>query len=183
MPLNIVSRAIVVNRAGIHAAHLHRVISHQVSAQHLRSQQLQQAALLARLLPRCVVELAPAFLCALGLITEQSKVMISPERQRHILERRQVTSAIDADLAAHRIAEAFGSLKYRRATPRKKNLVELIGYVASADRYLLVAVKLVHAVVADCQQDQLWIQTAHPVGRKTLKRFLAQSAFIPLSAV
>jgi len=55
--------------------------------------------------------------------------------------------------------------------PRKNaRTFALVGYTPSADRHLVLVVKLVLAVNAKTKEDEWWVQTAHPLGTKNFRR-------------
>lgn len=109
---------------------------HYVRAVQLENWRRQQFLLL--LADRLVFTLSDAFTSKLGAATTARSVMISAERQRHILGRRAVVSELDADLAARRIHEALEDYKFLMP-PKKPNIYKLIGFASSADRLILVA--------------------------------------------
>ena len=140
-------------------------------AQHLENWRRNNQFLLL-LADRLVFTLSDKLVAALGAITAARAVMLSAERQRHILERRARVSQLDVDLAAHRIHEALedcGFLMPRRT----QDTYEVIGCASSADRRILVALKLVPAARSATKQDEWWVQTAHPFGEKRFRRYMA----------
>ena len=160
---------------------VHRVVSHQVSAQQLARYQLQRSVFQA-LQDRKIIELADNIRLAIGLATSAATVFLSAERHRHILERRQVSRQIDADIAANRIGEALSDIRFKRNQLRRSDVWDVIGYIASVQTHLLVALKLVPAVRSAKQSDELRIQTAYPIGKKRLRKWLATSDFIEIGA-
>jgi hypothetical protein len=163
------SRIVVVSRAAHHSAHLHRMISHQVAAQNQRNTRL----VLSALADRFICALDDTLVRSLGASSDARRVTLSAERFRHILEARQVAAQVDVDLAAHRIGEALAAVRFVRIPQRRPNIFELIGYVASADRLLLVALNLVPAARAKSGEDEWWVQTSHPLGRKRTRKLEA----------
>jgi hypothetical protein len=167
-------RVVVVSQAAHRAAHVRRVISHQIAAQ--SQQRLRNTrTLLLLLADRFICDLHDGLIRELGIVTDARRVMLSAERLRHILQRRQVVSQIDADLAAHRISEALAGARFVRVPQRRPDVFELIGQVASADRHLLVALKLVRSSRTKTGHDEWWIQTSHPVGREKLRKLEAST--------
>lgn len=122
---------------------------------------------------RLVSTLSDALVSKLGVTTTARAVMISAERRRHIFEGRAVVSELDADLAAHKIHEALEDCRYLKAQ-RKPSIYELIGFSSSADRFILVALKLVPATHSKTREDEWWVQTAHPFRKTTLGRVKAK---------
>lgn len=106
-------------------------------------------------------------------------VMISAERQRHILERRALVSQPDAELAAHRIHEALEAYEFLMPQ-RKHNTYEVIGYASSADRRILIALKLIPAAHSATKKDEWWVQTAYPFGKRTFRQHMASGRLRPL---
>ena len=164
-----------------HSAIIHRVISHQVAVQQVSRQRLQ-AAILQSLQDRKIIELADSFRMAIGLPTPTACVFLSAERHRHILERRRVSNQMHADVAANRIAEALSDVRLKRKVLRRPDVWEVIGFVESARMHLLVALKLVPAVRSAKEFDELWIQTAFPVGSKRLRKWIATKEFVGIDA-
>ena len=140
-------------------------------AQHLENWRRNNQFLLL-LADRLVFTLSDKLVAALGAITAARAVMLSAERQRHILERRALVSQPDADLAAHRIHEALEDCGFLMPQ-RTQDIYEVIGCASSADRRILVALKLVPAARSATKQDEWWVQTAHPFGEKRFRRYMA----------
>ncbi len=161
----------LLTQVAIRAAYQARVASHQIAAQvQLHNRARMSAALLA-LADRRVCDLSDALVLLFAVTTSSRSVTISVDQQRHILERRAVASTIDADLAAHRIAEALGCARYLKR-PRKAGLFEVIGDVPGSDRHLLVALKLVPSSNAKTGMDEWWIATAYPIGKSKLRQLV-----------
>ncbi len=55
-------------------------------------------------------------------------------------------------------------------------LARFIGFVPSANRHVLVALKLVSADTPNRAPTEWWIRTAYPYGRKRLKKKLASGS-------
>ena len=162
-----------------HSAHLHRMVSHQVAVQ---SQQRQQAARAAYLGVADIVVcmLSDPLVLQLGVSTSARSVVLSRVSQRHIMAQRSVAS--DAQLAADRVYEAFADLRFQRMPQRRADTFELVGYVRSAQRWLLVAVKLVPGARAKTGVDEWWISTAHPLGRKAFRRLQSSGRLASLGS-
>ena len=158
-------------QVAIRAAYQARALSHQVAAQlQLHNRARMSAALLA-LADRHVCELSEALVLAFAVTTASRSVTISARQQQHILERRAVASAPDANLAAHRIAEALRCPRYIKR-PRKAGLFEVIGEVSQSGRHLLVAIKLVPSSKATTGLDEWWVATAFPIGKRKLRQLV-----------
>jgi ABC-type sulfate transport system substrate-binding protein len=69
-------------------------------------------AVLLHLAYRYLANLPEYVIKVFGVQTEARQVTISASQQRHILQRRQVVSRIDADLCAYRLAEALQHLTH-----------------------------------------------------------------------
>ena len=142
---------------------------------YIRARQLEnwrQNQFLLLLADRFVFTLSDELVKRLGAITAARAVMISAERRRHILERRALVSQLDADVAAHRIHEALEDCGFLMPQ-RTQDIYEVIGCASSADRRILVALKLVPAARSATKQDEWWVQTAHPFGEKRFRRYMA----------
>lgn len=165
-----------------HSTIVYRVVSHQIAVQQASRQWLKAAAILLSLQDREIIELEADFRMAIGLVSTAATVFLSAERHRHILERRQVSSQIHADVAANRIAEALSDVRLKRKVQRRQDVWEVIGFVKSAQMHLLVAIKLVPAVRSEKRADELWIRTAHPVGSKRLRKWKATEEFVEMGS-
>jgi hypothetical protein len=159
-------------QAVYHAAQVHRMVSHQISAQQLRLRQSLRMRL--ALADRLIGELPKALISHIGAATSTRKVLISAERQAHVLQRRQLVSQIDADLAAGRLEEAVQGIRFIRWPPRKAGIYELVCEVESGHRRVLIAIKMVPAGQSRSGGDEWWIQTAHPLGRRKFRQLEAQ---------
>ena len=150
--------------------------AHQIAVQASNRRQRNVAVLLA-LAERVVCTLSDASACALGLETSAREVLIIAERQRHILRRRQLVSRADAaDLSARRMREALQNQQFVLTPQRRPDVYEVVCYVPSAKRRVLVAHKLVPAVRARKGVDEWWIQTAHPLGRRRFRQLEVRGA-------
>ncbi len=140
-------------------------------------QRQRNAAVLLALAERVVCTLSDASVCALGLETPAREVLISADRQRHILRRRQFVSRVDAaDLSVRRIREALQNQQFVLTPQRRPDVYEVVCYLPSAKRRVLVALKLVPAVRAKEGVDKWWVQTAHPLGRRRFRQLEVRGA-------
>ena len=105
-------------------------------------------AAILELADRCLGELPEPVLTALGLQTTARRVLISAAQQRHAILRRAVASKPDADLVALRLTEALSNVRYHLLPRKNARTFALVGYSPSADRHLVLVVKLVSAVSA-----------------------------------
>lgn len=128
------------------------------------SSHITRNAALLDLADRLVGEMSDALARRLGLSISTRQVLISAETQRHTIERRAVASQYDSELVASRIAEAFSTIRYHLVPQRDSRVFELLGYVSSVERWLLLALKVMPA------ENELWIRTAHPFGKKNFLR-------------
>jgi hypothetical protein len=103
-------------------------------------------AILLHLEDRYLADLPEYVIKVFGVQTEARQVTISSSQQRHILQRRQVVSRIDADLCAYRLAEALQHLTHWVQPQRDARVYEVVAAAPSAGRHLLIALKLVPAV-------------------------------------
>jgi hypothetical protein len=127
-------------------------------------------------------ELPHAVIEKLGLQTLVRRVLISAERQRHAINRRQVASKADADLVALRLTEAVANARYCLLSQRDARIFQIVGYVPSDDECLLLLLKLVPATDAKTKQDEWWVQTAYPFGAKRFIEANARGRLIELQA-
>jgi len=115
-------------------------------------------------MPEVVIE-------ALGLRTAARRVLISAEQQRHAIQQRQIArTKMDVDLVALRLTEAVANVRYQLLPQRDSRIFAIVGYVPSADRCLVLPIKLVSAVDAETDPDEWWLQTAIPFGAKTFRK-------------
>lgn len=131
-------------------------------------------AALLELADRYLGELPEVLIEVLGLKTVARRVLISAEQQRHAISRRQTSSQVDADLVATRLAEALANVRWQLLPQKDPRVFEVLGYVPSADRCLLLPLKLVAAADAETRQDEWWLQTAHPFGATNFRRAQAR---------
>jgi hypothetical protein len=102
-------------------------------------------AALLELADRYVGELSDAIAKCLNLPTSVRRVLISAESQRHAIARRAVSSKVDADLVAERIADAFSNVQYLLLPQQESHTYALVGHSKATDRWLLMPLKLVFA--------------------------------------
>lgn len=126
-------------------------------------------------MPEVVIEV-------LGLRTAARRVLISAERQRHAIHRRQIAAKTDADLVALRLTEALANVRYQLLPQQDSRIFAIVGYVPSADRCLVLPLKLVSKVDANTNQDEWWLQTAIPFGAKTFRKAKASDRLVELQA-
>lgn len=138
-------------------------------------------AALAPLHDRHVADVTSLLLASFGIASSARLVVLGIRVQRHILERRRLVAREDAKLAAHHISSALSDIRYRRVSPRP-GFTEVIGYVQSLDRYLLVVVKSIESTSTRSKLDELWIQTAYPVGTRRLRKGLAKRDFVAIES-
>ena len=165
--------ALLSRQSPIHIASRQHAAAHQAALRTTAHRRRNGAVLLA-LADRHVCRLSDRLFTALGGNTSARNIRLSAERQRHILNRRQVVSRDDADLAARRLTEALDDALYLVVPQRREAVFEVIGYVDSVDRHLLVALKLVPAVRSHRNRDEWWIQTSYPLGSKRLRQMKAR---------
>jgi hypothetical protein len=131
-------------------------------------------AALLELADRFVGTLSEEIAKSLGLESPARRVLITAKSQRHAIARRAVSSQKDAELVAHRIAEAFANVRYILLPQKDPRVFPLVGHAASSDRWLLIPLKFVPSQSPDVQSDELWIRTAHPFGREKMRKARAK---------
>ncbi len=72
-------------------------------------------------------------------------------------------------------------MSYIVTPQRKPNVFEVVGFVPSANRYLDIVIKLVAAPRAKTGQDEWWVQTAYPFGKRTLRQLGRAGRLSPVS--
>ncbi|MGC3981886.1 MAG: hypothetical protein QM808_11540 [Steroidobacteraceae bacterium] len=105
----------------------------------------------------------------LGIQTSARTLTMSAAAHHHAVARRQVSSQIDAELVASRISEAASNLQYQLLPQRVENVFELVGKVSSADKWLVLPIKLVRASGIS-KEDKWWVRTCYPYGRKNIAK-------------
>ena len=160
------------------SAMIHRVISHQVA---VHSQSMQRGARAAFLAVADIVvyEIGDALVHELGLSTNARRIVLSRGSQAHIRSQRQIASDGDAQLAADRLHEAFQDLRAVEADHPPFGC-KVIGRVGSQDRSLVIVLKAVPAHKAQSGQDELWVSTSYPLGRRRGKIDEAEGKWRPL---
>ena len=159
-----------------HSARVHRQISHQVA-----QQQNARRQLVGRLVDRVLCVLPDALVATLGIATAARNVMLGGTVHRHIIERRQLASGGDVDVAAHRIHEALADVRFLVLPRRRDDVFELVGWVPGAGRFVVVALKFVPRARARSGEDECWVCTAFPLGQAKLRRWEAAGRLRTLS--
>jgi hypothetical protein len=173
------SQSNLASQMAAHAAYAADSAAAQ-AAVHSTTHLYRNAALL-ELANRLVGYLSEELLLRLGIQSSTTKVLISAASQRHAVQRRKLARKEDADLVVHRVSEAFSNLRYRLALPQQKQgTFALLGYVESAKRWVLLALKFVPAQSAASQADELWISTAFPYGHKRFRVAIRQGRLVDL---
>ena len=113
---------------------------------------------------------------------QERHVVISAECQRHAIERRKIADEMDADLVAFRLTEALANVRYQLLPQKDSRIFEIISYVPSVDRCLVLLLKLVSAVDAGTKKDEWWMQTAFPFGAKKFRKAKARNHLVELQA-
>lgn len=168
------SSAFMANQAS-HAAH-HATV-HAAMQATLGS--ARNAAVL-ELADRYLGDLPEVVLAALQLQTTAHRVLISAQQQRHAIHRRQISAKEDAELVALRLTEALSNVRFHLLPQRDPRVFALVGFAPSADRCLLLPLKLVSAADAKTKEDEWWVQTAHPFGAKNFRKARASGKLIEL---
>lgn len=155
----------------VRAAYQAHVLSHQIAAQTQLYNRMRASAALLALADRYLCELSEVLAVALAVTTVARSIKISARQQQHILERRAVAAKVDADLAAYRIADALSNARYFKR-PSRVGRFEIIGEVPRTGRHLLVALKLVPSEGATSGEDEWWVVTAIPLGKRKLRQLI-----------
>lgn len=139
-------------------------------------------AAVLELADRYLGEISESVIEALQLQTKVRRVLISAEQQRHAINRRDITSKVDAELVALRLSEALANLRYHLLPQKNPRVFALVGFVPSADKCLVLALKLVSAADAKTKDDEWWIQTAHPLGVRKFRKATATGKLVELQS-
>ena len=158
----------------LHAQHRIHQDAYHYAVQSAQRQRRARAAIIA-LADRRIGALTEELIAALGVNTTARSVLISAERQRHILERRQLVSTFDADLALRRLQEALEQQRFL-----VKDTFKVVCWVSSVERYVLVALKFVPSARSKKGDDECWVQTAYPFGTKKFRRFMQSGKLRPV---
>ena len=157
----------------LHAQHRIHQDAHYIAVQIAAHR--KRGAIVAALADCRISALTEELIVALGVNTTARSVLISAERQRHILERRQLVSTFDADLALRRLQEALEQQRFL-----VKDTFKVVCWVSSVERDVLVALKFVPSAQSKKGDDEWWVQTAHPFGKRTFRRFKQSGKLRPL---
>ena len=160
--------AIVAAQASAHLSHGGAHAAVEASTHYFRN------AAVLELADRFMGDISDDFATLLKLNSTARRVMMSAASQRHAIERRAISSSLDAELVAAHIAAALANVRYIVQPRRDERVYELVGDIPPTDRRLLVALKLVTGATSASGTDELWIRTAHPLGMKNLRRRLAK---------
>lgn len=158
-----------------HAAH-HAMVH---AATQVTMGSARNAAVL-ELADRYLGEIPEAAAATLRLQTTARRVLISAQQQRHAIDRRAITHKLDAELVALRLAEALSNIRYHLLPQNDPRVFALVGFVHSADRCLVLPIKLVAAADAKTKEDEWWVQTAYPLGAKNFRKAMATGKLIEL---
>ena len=168
-----------MSQAVHHSAQVHRIVSHQIAAASAQRQRIAHAAFLA-IADIVVYMFSDDLVQQLGVYTSARAVILSRASQRHIVHRRGIAHSGDAQLAADRVHEAFADLRFQRMPQRRADTFELVGYVGSASRWLLVVLKLVPGVRAGSGKDEWWVSTAYPLGTRKFRQLQSSGNLAPI---
>jgi hypothetical protein len=123
----------------------------------------------------------PEVVClALELQTTARRVLIRAEQQRHAIDRRQIASNGDVELVALRLSEALSNLRFHLLPQKDPRVFALVGFAPSADRCLVLPIKLVRAADSETKEDEWWVQTAHPLGTKKFRQARGRGKLVEL---
>ena len=170
-------QAVFTAQQASHAAYdaaVHAVVQHMITSR-------RKAAVL-ELADRYLGDIPEVMVDVLRPPTAERHVVMSAERQRHVIERRTIADELDAELVAFRLTEALANVRYQLLPQRDPRIFEVISYVPSVDRCLVLPLKLVSAVDAGTKKDEWWLQTAFPIGAKKFRRAKAKNRLVELQA-
>ncbi len=159
----------LLTQVAVRTAYQAHVLSHEIAAQTQLHNRMRASAALLALAERYLCELSEVLAISLGVTTVARAIKISARQQQHILERRGVAAKVDADLAAYRIADALSNARYLKRSTKARRF-EIIGEVPETGRHLLVALKLVPSEGATSGEDEWWVVTAIPLGKRKLRQ-------------
>lgn len=145
------------------AAHAHQQAYAAVHAVIHATTHHRNAAVLD-LADRLVGHMSAKLLNSLRIQTTTTQVQISAASQKHAIQQRQIAGTVDVELVASRIVEAFQDVRYELLPRRQSHVPRLVGYVQSADRWLVLPIKFVQANRSASGIDEFWVSTAHPLG-------------------
>ncbi len=154
--------------------------AYHCAVQSAQRQRRARGAIIAALADRQIGALTEELIAALGVDTTARSVLISAERQRHILKRRQLVSTLDADLAARRLQEALEQPRFLVKDEGSDTTFKVICWVLSLERDVLVVLKFVPSAQSKKGDDEWWVQTAYPCGTKTFRRFKQSGKLRPV---
>lgn len=145
------------------------------------SAQVARNAATLELADRLVGQISEELLQCLKVTTMVRRVLISAESQRHAIAQRWISSKIDSELVAQRIAEAFANVRYLLLPQQQDQIFRLVGHVESADRWLVLPLKFISSQQARSHEDELWIRTAFPFSRKKMRQAQAKGLLLCLA--
>lgn len=144
------------------------------------SAQVARNAAILELADRLVGHIPEELLQCFGVKTTVRRVLISAETQRHAIAQRRISSEIDSELVTQRIAEAFAKVRYLLLPQQQDQIFRLVGYAESADRWLVLPLKFISSQQSKAHEDELWIRTAFPFGRKKMRWAQAKGFLLSL---
>lgn len=114
--------------------------------------------------------MSDALVTALGLATNARLVILSVRTRRHIVARRRLVSRSDSLLCIRYLSEALHNPIGILVPQRDPRVFEIVGFIPSANRHVLVAIKLVPAEASKGATDEWWVRTAHPFGKRVMRK-------------
>jgi len=139
-------------------------------------------AAVLELADRYLGDISEGVLAALQVQTTTRRVLISAVQQRHAIRRREISAKADAELVALRLTEALSNVRYKLLPQNDPRVFALVGFVPSADRCLVLPLKLVSAADSKTKEEEWWVQTAYPLGAKNFRKARASGWLIELQA-
>ncbi len=163
----------------LHAQHRIHQDAYHYAVQSAQRQRRARAAIIA-LADRRIGALTEELIAALGVNTTARSVLISAGQQRHILKRRLIVSTGDADLATRRLQEALEQPRFLVNDEGSDTTFKVICWVLSLERDVLVVLKFVPSAQSKKGDDEWWVQTTYPFGKKTFRRFRQSEKLRPV---
>lgn len=144
---------------------------------------IRNAALMFMLTDVHLGDISDELAAYFGVGTGARRVLISHRTQQHIIERRGISAQMDVDLVVHRLSEGLANMRYWLLPQKNPNVFELVSFVPSVKRYLVVVLKLVRDHASKSKKDEWWIKTAFPFGQKKVNKSLAAGRMKELPSI
>jgi len=113
----------------------------------------------------------------LGLPVAARAVCIHTHTIAHIVARRSIADG-DAEFVLHYLPLTIHRPDFVGIESRDSRRFRLVKSVSSERRFLHVSLKLVSISVVEGQQEELWVSSAFPLGRKSLTRLQRRESLL-----